>query len=221
VASSAHAAVRPHVFRALLLLAFLATAGQTAAAAIIDFNDFSHFGAMPIDGDRYQAQGVLLETTGLRLEAAGPAAAPVLYYVRVPDGFGDIIVRFVLPGTSDPGVTDHVSFDVIDSGSPSPAWSASIYDLNDNLLDQQVGASGDSMPVSFDSTVANIHKLVISHPSNGGIDTLAFGDIIPEPAGLVLLAAGGLLLTRRRLRKNWKWRAALRSGRPSMIRSEK
>jgi hypothetical protein len=181
--------------RRLPLLACLVLAAQPAAAAIITFDDFTHFGSMPIAGDRYQDQGVLLETTGLQLEVAGPVGSPASYYLRVPDGLGTITVRFVLPGTSDPGVTDSVSFHVIDFGSLLPQWAVSVFDLSDNLLDQQSGASNDPMPVSFTRAAPDIHRLVISHPSNGGIDTLSFGALIPEPATAALLTLGLLCTT--------------------------
>lgn len=162
--------------------------------AVINFDDV-HIGGgvQPIAGDRYKNYGVLL--------SAAPGGLDVWYapdYANTrPNTLGtsehseDIIIQFVLPGTTAPGAPDVVSF--YTTGQSSFTWSVRAYDLAGQLLDSQTAAG--PVLVSFSHAIPDVHEIVVSPVVGyGGIDTLAFDTIVPEPSTIGLLALGATAL---------------------------
>lgn len=117
---------------------------------------------------------------------------------------GDIYFYFVVPGTSTPGVTDSVSFQIGDSCCDTDSVLIRAYSLGDALLNEQLIEGTSFQPYSL--AMSGIHRIEIENvsPHNSGhaLDNLFFNDPVatPEPSTFALLAAGLLLLVKNRTR---------------------
>ena len=193
------------LFFAALLCALLCVAtAQKARADTITFDDVPGTGLRPIAGDRYQSQGVLLSTNGTGLFVSGNGTQNVLF----ASNNSRVIINFVLPGTTTPGVTDSVSLFTIGSNALGTFSSAQAFDINGNLLGTRSASSGAQLVFS----VAGINRVVFTPAvlDSGSIDTLTFNtptaaspSAVPEPATTVLLGTGllGVVGAARRRRR--------------------
>jgi len=193
----------------LLLCAFLVamSVGVAQAGAVIDF-DGTPVG--PIAGNLYKDSGVLLSTdAGSHLEVCGPVSytnTPYNYLCAIKSTCGDsrIIVDFVLPGTTTPGLTDIVVFYLTDPEAGTGAtWKAEIFGYGNVLIDTKTGNTNDEISVAFTRLNKEISRMIFT-PSEDyeGIDTLSHCDVVPvpEPASLSALGFGimGIIFSRRR-----------------------
>lgn len=170
-------------------------------AATINFDDISTSFTL-VASDRYMADGVLLGTDGVGVFAFAAASytnTPLTYVYGSSSSGGatadkQVIVDFVLPGTTTAAVTDDLFFYVADGDvGTGETWSAAVYDLNGTLLDSFSSATNDEIRVTFSD--AGIHRLVFTPSSDDeGLDSLNFRDThagaVPEPGTMILLATG-------------------------------
>jgi hypothetical protein len=171
---------------------------QHVKAGMINFDDVPGHGIRRIPSYWYQSQGVLLDTDGVGIFVFGPdffTTTPPnwLYGSSFPDGGGadaDVILSFVVPGTRVPATVSKVSFFLTDGdGGAIGLWTASIYDIDGNLLDVLASTAGGNAAVSFSRSTRDIHRVVFSPSSEiEGIDTLRFGSV-PEPSSILLVGA--------------------------------
>ena len=201
--------MRTSSFKTILsVCAFLVivSVGVAQAGAVINFDDLPSYSKIPYD--HYKAQGILLSTPGAAVwEGYDPEAntLPNICFASWGDyvsADAPIIVDFVLPGTTTPGVTSIVSFYLMDSEfGTGGTWKAEIFGAGGNLLDSISGNTNDEIFIGFARPTHEIARLVFT-PSEDreGIDTLAHCDVVPEPASLSILALGalGLIFRRRR-----------------------
>lgn len=196
----------------------------TSFAATIDFDD-APVGAL---SDFYQGLGVRFSTvtydsvTGTITPVAphaGVAEDPslavsdpnVLYAVTSEDdltpGQAAVLLSFVLPGTETPGVTDLVAISLDALGASDP---------RDDLVELfALGEGNEILAVdrAFDTEVTELRiqrsvpdiarAVILFAPAPGstdyeGYDNLEFGEPVPDPATLSLLAIGGMAVLRRR-----------------------
>jgi hypothetical protein len=176
---------------------------DAARADTINFDDVSIPGSAvstEISATRYQSRGVLISATagfGPYVGLGANGSSNFLFASQSINGpaNGGISVRFVLPGTFSPGVTDSVSFMVVGTDSSQAAlWSAAIFNPDGTLLETRSGST-DGL-VNFLRAQADIARVEF-YPSvfREGIDDLTFGNIstanpVPEPATLLLFGMG-------------------------------
>lgn len=184
-----------------IALAFVSVLSRSdpVGAAVIDFEDVATGrGSQQIAGDRYKSYGVLLSAApGVPRAAYLPQGANTGPNILIgSDSSTEIAAEFILPGTLTPGVTGGVSF--YTAGRATPIWWATAYDLHGQAIDARTGTGGGAL-VSFSHGVPDIHRVVFhSQPEWLGMDTLAFGTILPEPTSLTLVAAGAVIARHRR-----------------------
>lgn len=205
-----------------LFLFFLSPALVKADPVVIDFDS-------PLPPNAfYQPEGVVFHTvladsTGelngainnvIVLMASPAAVSPPNGAFATPvnpafNGVNGIMANFVFTTDENvvvPSTTQSISFNVIGSQG---TWTVLFFDItSDNHLDSTTGligtVTGDTDQVVSFSFAAGIHRFVFL-PSGvnlpEGIDNLEFeATSVPEPASLVLLAAGigGFLARKRR-----------------------
>ena len=188
------------------------SAGCAQAGALVGFDDLimPPYSYQQIGGDRYMAQGMLLSTVngwiGLHNELDGITnTSPNYCFAWNGFTYSEIIVDFVVPGTTTPGLTDICTFYVTDftgENEEQGTWTALIRGVNGIVLDS-VSGTGSNVPVAFSRANKDITQMMfIPSSDKEGIDTLAHCEVVPvpEPASLSVLAIGalGLIIRRRR-----------------------
>jgi len=188
---------------AAVAIAVALMAGVPANGTVIDFDDVPAQG-QSIAYDRYKSAGVLLGSTGLALEIKGGSWTNTLpNALGTIDGNGSVVIEFVLPGTTMPGVVSTVSFYIVTWLSQPSAiqWAVEAYDLAGNPAGSIARTSGPGF-VTFAYDHADIHRVVYSPLANGqAMDTLTFDTVVPEPV-TVLLLTGAIFFVARGPRRS-------------------
>lgn len=219
---------RTLIFLAVASIIFLSS--RSAKADTITFDDTVGV----IASDRYKSQGVLIFTSGdpyyrhtnpIIVSDSRSTSPPNI--LRNQSCFGPglndpcyatISIKFVLPGTETPGVTDTFSFDIVgggpgvdNSGNPFHYVIRALDVNNEYLFINSYVSDGLTHHFEF-SAPSNIFT-VLFDPSLSleGIDNFSFGKIItsppkavPEPASLFLLSTGLAGITYRAWRRKLK-----------------
>jgi hypothetical protein len=188
----------------------LALAGtpQIVGAGTIDFSDLPIGGYHIVSGDQYQSQGVLFSTNGAALQANRNLPTDNFICGTSTPALGgncdsQLIVDFVLPGTSIPGYTSSVDFFVINDSAPTSTFLISVFGPGGALLTEIPGAM--FTPFSLFRPEGDINRVVLTPlvslhalgaPFNFGEITSA--PAVPEPGTLALVTAGVLAIVARR-----------------------
>ena len=149
--------------------------------------------------DEYAAWGIVFDPTTQVLEHSVPSDLNSPPNCIFPDqGVDDgltLDAHFVLPGSpSTNGTVTWVEF-FQDRGAQSGGGTFVAYDLSNNVvINEPFNGSGETFRWDY---AGGIHRIYIGHCYDG-IDDLAFGPVVPEPATLSLLIIGGAALLRRR-----------------------
>jgi len=109
---------------------------------------------------------------------------------------GDIYFSFVQPGTSTPGVTNSVLFTIGDGGADLDVFQIRSYNLSNVLINTQNVSKEWRFLVTVNTP--GIHRVEIDFTGDYGysMDDLIFNAPVPEPATLLLVGLGGLILRR-------------------------
>lgn len=194
------------------MLVVVAAAEGSVRGAVIGFDDLA---SAVFVTDQYLAQGVAFSGT-LQIVGPGPSTNPVsgpnsvvFYNPQAITQPTTVTATFFVPGTSDPGTTDFVSFTPTDASDFSTQFSMLAYDAGGNVIGSasravdSTGTYNPAVDTPMSISIAGIARVELTGSVRPGAnfviegDNFEFNTPVPAPGAAGLAALGLAVMSRR------------------------